>query len=152
MSERASETSTQHERASETSTPHDFVHPWTVRYYEVDQQGVVFNGWYLHWFDEALSGFLAHAGLPYPDLLAAGHDVMLVRSEIDWKAGVTWNDPVGIGVRPGRLGRTSFDLHYSVLRDGDEVTCEARTVYVVVGTDGSGKRPIPDLLRRALER
>jgi acyl-CoA thioester hydrolase len=127
-----------------------YVHPWSVRYSEVDQQGVVFNGWYLHWFDEALSGFFAHSGLPYPEMIAGGFDVMLVRSEIDWKAGVGWNDPVGIGVRPGRIGSSSFDLHFSVLR-GDEVTCEARTVYVVVAADGSGKRPIPNLLRRILE-
>jgi acyl-CoA thioesterase FadM len=36
-----------------------------------------------------------------------------------------------------------------VLRGGD-VLVEAKTVYVVVGFDGSGKRPVPDDLRKAL--
>jgi acyl-CoA thioester hydrolase len=34
-------------------------------------------------------------------------------------------------------------------RDGTEVVT-GRTVYVVVATDGGGKRPIPDWLRAAL--
>lgn len=133
------------------TTAHEYVHPWHVRYHEVDQQGVVFNSWYLAWFDEAMSGFLAHAGLAYGDLVTAGYDVQLVRSEIDWRAGVGWGDPVAIAVSAGRIGTTSFDLHFEVRR-GDEVTCAGRTVYVVIATDGSGKRPIPDLLREALEK
>ena len=31
-------------------------------------------------------------------------------------------------------------------RDGTEVTCAARTIYVVIATDGSGKREIPPLI------
>ena len=34
----------------------------TVRYLEVDAQGVVFNSWYLAWFDEAMTAFLRTAG------------------------------------------------------------------------------------------
>jgi acyl-CoA thioester hydrolase len=132
------------------TTAREYVHPWQVRYLEVDQQGVVFNSWYLAWFDEAMSGFLAHCGLAYADMVAAGYDVQLVRSEIDWRAGVGWGDPVAIAVSPGRIGTTSFDLQFEVRR-GDEVTCLARTVYVVIATDGSGKRPIPDPLLKVLE-
>ncbi|GAA4694695.1 thioesterase family protein [Pseudonocardia yuanmonensis] len=132
------------------TTAREYVHPWQVRYLEVDQQGVVFNSWYLAWFDEAMSGFLAHSGPAYGDLVAAGYDVQLVRSEIDWRSGVGWGDPVSIAVSPGRIGTTSFDLHFEVRR-GDEVTCTARTVYVVIATDGSGTRPIPDLLRKVLD-
>ena len=59
-----------------------------VRYMEVDAQGVVFNGWYLTYFDEAFSAFLAARGLPYSELMDASFDVQLVRSEIDWKSGL----------------------------------------------------------------
>ena len=38
------------------------------RYAEVDQQGVVFNGHYLTWFDEACTGFLDHLGVTYKGL------------------------------------------------------------------------------------
>lgn len=132
-----------------------FEHRFTVRYFEVDAQGVVFNGWYLGYFDEAMSHFLAARDLPYPAMLAAGYDVQLVRSEIDWRSGLRWPDDARVAVSTARLGRTSFALDFEVRRypDGDptpEVTCIGRTVYVVIATDGSGKREIPDLIKTAL--
>jgi acyl-CoA thioester hydrolase len=120
-----------------------------VRYYEVDQQGVVFNGWYLSWFDEALSGFLRHQGLPVSVMEARDIDYMLVRSEIDWHAGVGYEDEVSIAVEPARIGNTSFDVRFSVLRDS-KVTCSATIVYVSISRTGSGKQPVPELLRQAL--
>lgn len=126
-----------------------FEFPVTPRYYEIDQQGVVFNGWYLMWFDEAFTAFLTHRGLTYRSMLDAGYDVQLVHSEIDWRAGVGWGDEVVVAVSTARLGRTSFDLDFEVRRGG-EATTSGRTTYVVVAADGSGKREIPPLILDAL--
>lgn len=126
-----------------------YVHPWHVRYYEVDQQGVVFNGWYLSWFDEALTGFIRHQGLSNAQMEEEDIDYMLVRSEIDWHAGVRYDDEISIAVEPSRIGNTSFDVRFSVLRDG-EVTCTATIVYVSISRSGSGKQPVPDPLRKVL--
>ncbi|MBA3906291.1 MAG: acyl-CoA thioesterase [Pseudonocardiales bacterium] len=126
-----------------------FTHPRQVRYLEVDAQGVVFNSWYLAWFDDAMTAFLEHGGLTYKAMLDAGYDVQLVRSEIDWRAGVGFQDAVEVAVATARLGRTSFALDFEV-RLGSAVTCAGRTVYVVVATDGSGKREIPPLIHAAL--
>ncbi|MDT5304297.1 MAG: acyl-CoA thioester hydrolase, partial [Mycobacterium sp.] len=57
--------------------------PVVPRFAEVDQQGVVFNAHYLTWFDEACTGFLDHLGVTYPGLIATGHDIQVVHSEID---------------------------------------------------------------------
>jgi|SRR5581483_2626221 len=131
-----------------------FTLPLTVRYMEVDAQGVVFNAWYLTYFDEAMSAFLAHRGLPYQRMLDAGFDVQLVRSEIDFRAGVRWQDPVAVAVSTSKLGRTSFVLDFEVRRgspgERGDVCTSGRTVYVVIATDGSGKREIPPLLLDAL--
>ncbi|GEL27037.1 4-hydroxybenzoyl-CoA thioesterase [Pseudonocardia sulfidoxydans NBRC 16205] len=126
-----------------------FLFPVTVRYLEVDAQNVVFNAWYLAWFDEAMAAFLADRGLPYKHMLDSGHDVQLVRSEIDWRSGVGWGDDVVVAVSTARLGRTSFVLDFDVRR-GEDITCAGRTTYVVIGTDGSGKREIPPMLADAL--
>jgi acyl-CoA thioester hydrolase len=127
-----------------------FTHRISVRYLEVDAQGVVFNAWYLAYFDDAMTAFLTARGLPYQKMVEAGYDVQLVRSEIDWKSGVRWQDSIEVAVSTARIGRTSFALDFQVLRDGSEVTCAGRTVYVVVATDGSGKREIPALIADAL--
>ena len=127
-----------------------FTHPVPVRYLEVDAQGVVFNSWYLAYFDDAMTAFLAARGLPYPVMLEAGYDVQVVRSEIDWKSGVRWQDAIEVAVSTARIGRTSFALDFEVRRDGHEVTCAGRSVYVVIAADGSGKREIPPVIADAL--
>jgi acyl-CoA thioester hydrolase len=131
-----------------------FEHRFSPRYLEVDQLGVVFNMWYLEYFDGALAAFFAHLGHPYPGLMAGGHDVMLVRSEQDWSAGLRYGDDATTGVSVEHLGRTSFTLRFDVSRVGDsggrESVCIGRTVYVVVARDGSGKREIPPSLRTAM--
>ena len=126
-----------------------FVHPVAVRYLEVDQQGVVFNMWYLAYFDDAMTAFLAHGGLAYADMVSDGYDVMLVHAEVDWRGGVGWGDDLGVAVSLARKGRTSFTLDFQVRRDGEAVV-DGRIVYVVVATDGSGKSAVPDRLADVL--
>ncbi len=126
-----------------------FSHPVTVRYMEVDQQGVVFNGWFLSYFDDAMTALLDAHDLPYESMLERGYDVQLVHNETTWRKGVRWREDVRVSVQLARLGTTSFALDFTLTVD-EEVRVTARTVYVVVGTDGSGKRPVPDFLVRAL--
>ncbi len=126
-----------------------FVHPLTVRYLEVDRQGVVFNMWYLAYFDDAMTAFLDAAGVPYGDLLAGGLDVQLVHTELDWTGGLGFGDDAAVAVEAERVGTTSFTLRFTALRSAAPVAV-GRTVYVVVATDGSGKREVPDGLRAAL--
>jgi acyl-CoA thioester hydrolase len=128
--------------------------PIVPRYAEIDQQNVVFNGHYLTWFDEAVTGFFDHLGASYPDLMSAGLDMQLVHTEIDYAAPVRWRDTVRVAVACERVGTTSFTIAFSVLRrrDGcDELAAvRGRNVYVVVSTEDWTKRPVPDALRSAL--
>ena len=131
------------------AAPRSTIYRHKVRYYEADQQGVVFNMWYLGYFDEAMTLYLEEGGLDYRKMLDAGFDVQLVHSEIDWKGSLRWPDTADIEVRLAAAGRTSFSLAFDVRANGAEVAT-GLTVYVVVATDGSGKQPLPELLRTAL--
>jgi acyl-CoA thioester hydrolase len=128
--------------------------PIVPRYAEIDQQGVVFNGHYLTWFDEASTAFFEHLGVSFADLAAWGLDVQVVHAEVDFLAPVRWRDVVRVGASCEKAGTTSFTLLFEVLRrdaDGnDQVAARGRNVYVVVSTDDWTKREIPDGLRTAL--
>lgn len=128
-----------------------FTHPVDVRYLEVDQQGVVFNMWYLAYLDDAMTAFLGAHGLPYTVLREEGYDVALVHTELDWVDGLRFGDAVGVDVEVTVVGRTSFTLAFTV-RCAAKPVCTASTVYVCVATDGSGKRELPERLRQALGR
>jgi acyl-CoA thioester hydrolase len=124
--------------------------PIATSYFQYDQQGVVFNMWYFGWFDDAMTQFLGEVGYPYTALNADGLDVQLVHTEADWRDAVRYGEQVEIDVATECIGSASFTLSFSV-RVGDQVRSTGRTVYVVVGTDGSGKRPVPPKLRVGLE-
>src|SRR5437763_8870029 len=115
-----------------------FVHPVTVRFFEVDLQRVVFNMWYLGWLDDAMTAYLADRGFPYDAMTGADWDLQLVHTEIDWRASATFGDELGVEVSTDRIGTTSLTLAFRVVR-GDEEIATAKTVYVVIGTDGTGK-------------
>lgn len=125
-------------------------HPLSPRYLEIDRQGVVFNAWYLAYFDDAMTAFLAHRGLPYTDLIAGGYDVMLVHTELDWTGGLNYGDAAHIEVGVEKVGRTSFVLAFDVVRAGESL-CRGRTVYVLVTAEGNTKTEIPDRIRALLE-
>jgi acyl-CoA thioester hydrolase len=132
-----------------------FALPVVPRYAEVDQQGVVFNGHYLTWFDEACTAFFDHLGLTYPALIASGLDMQVVHTEIDYLSPVRWRDGVRVAVRVDRVGTTSFTLEFDVLRtradEAERRAVHGRNVYVVVSTDDWAKRAVPDLLRSAFD-
>lgn len=118
-----------------------------VRYAECDQQGVVFNAHYLLWCDEALTGWLAAAGTPYPDLLARGLDTTVVASALEWSAAARYGDTVEVDAHAERLGGSSFTVAFAV-RVAQRVCCAVRTTYVLVGEDARPVR-LPDDLRTA---
>lgn len=127
-----------------------FALPVTVRYFEADQQGVVYHMWYLAYFEDARNAFLETQGCSLHDLLASGYDLKVARVEIDWSAALVWSREARITVRPARIGTSSFTLEFTAYRD--EIPCACgRTVYVVI--DESGKKAaLPHRLRTALNR
>jgi acyl-CoA thioester hydrolase len=126
-----------------------FTHPVQVRYHEIDQQGIVFNMWYLAYLDEAMSAFIEANGLAYTRLQDDGFDVQLVHTELDWTSSLRFGEAAEVSVGVATVGRTSFALDF-VVRQGDRTACTARTVYVCIALDGTGKHQLPAPLREAL--
>jgi acyl-CoA thioester hydrolase len=126
-----------------------FTHRVDVRYLEADQQGVVFNMWYLAYFDDAFAALLAHGGLGYGELIGQGWDVQLVHTSLDWVGPLRWGEQGEIDVALARVGTTSFTLQFAV-RVGDRPVCTAETVYVAVETSGWSKVAVPAVLLEAL--
>ncbi|MGY2067202.1 acyl-CoA thioesterase [Blastococcus sp. SYSU DS0619] len=118
-----------------------------VRYVECDQQGVVFNGHFLTWADEASNGWWAAHGLTWDDLVARGIDPVVKASSLEWTSSARWGDTVAVDAETERVGRTSVTVRFTV-RVGDRVCCVIRTTYVSAA-DGRAT-PWPDDVRARL--
>jgi len=119
-------------------------------YAEVDQQGVVFHGHWLVYFDDAMTRFVDWLGFE-PKATFAGHfDVMVVKATLEWSGPAGFDDEVEIAVEQVRLGTASFDLRYTASVAGTTV-CVGLLTYVSVKPGTPEATPIPDDVRAQLE-
>jgi acyl-CoA thioester hydrolase len=124
-----------------------FVHYETARFSDLDGMGHVNNAVFSVYIEEAR---LAWFGQYAPDEPMPLHDVILARTEIDFRAPVGFDETVAIGVRPSRVGAKSFEFEFE-LRVGDRLVAEAKSV--LVGYDYASGRSIevPERWRRRLQ-
>jgi hypothetical protein len=127
----------------------------TVRYMEVDAQGVVFNAWYLTYFDEAFTAFLESRGLGYQALRDGGLDFQLVHADLSWKAGLRFRDRAVIAGGPHQLRdrlpgqperrRAGLPRAHRVRPGGDRRVRQARDLTRARGSAGSARAALAAL-------
>nr|WP_278249466.1 thioesterase family protein [Nocardioides sp. IC4_145] len=123
--------------------------PITTHYYQYDQQGVVFNMWYLAFIEDARNAYFARCGYALDRLVAEGHDIQVVSIDLNWTAAVRYGDEVWVQVSTERVGTTSITLSYEVI-GGNRTCARGSSTYVVVDGAITGKAPVPDAMREAL--
>lgn len=123
-----------------------FENEYRVRYAECDQQGVVFNSWYLLYMDDSVDVWLRELDM---DFESRGWEVMVKRSEIVWHGSARHNEILTLTCEVSRWGNTSLDV---AIRGavGDRHCFDATMVYVVVDTTEHRPMPIPDDMRAHL--
>ena len=73
----------------------------------------------------------------------------ITHAEADYKKPIRVGDDLDVAVTLGGQTDHSFTLNYAFKKDGTQVAT-ASTRHVVVNADFSGKTPIPEALRQAL--
>ena len=112
-----------------------FVHRETVRFRDLDSMAHMNNAVYATFIEQARIAFLSPQGADVKDMI-------LARLEIDFRSPVELGETVEIVVTPTRVGTKSFDLGY-VLRVGDRVVAEAKTVIVAYDYERAASVALP---------
>ena len=109
-----------------------FFCPVRVRYGEVDQQGVVYNGNYIVYTDVAFESFVRSKGYTYKDLSEKyDSEVCHKKTTIEYNSSAFEGDLLEIGIKVVRVGERSFTLGFDIYREGDEEPIVvAESVYV----------------------
>lgn len=130
-----------------------FFHPLRVRWAEVDPQGIVFNPNYLMYADVALTEFWRALGIDYVAMPAEhGVDTFMVNASVDYFASAVFDEEIEIGVKTGRLGRSSLVLDFAVFRGAEGLVAGALTyVFATTGPERT-PTPIPEDIRARLAR
>lgn len=120
-----------------------FVHRETVRFRDLDGMGHVNNAVFSTYLEQArLAWFGQDEETPL-------RDVILARTEIDFRAQVGEGEIVDIGVRPVRVGTKSFELEYELRADG-RLVAEAKSILVGYDYARGESVPVPDRWKRRL--
>ncbi|MFZ5738873.1 acyl-CoA thioester hydrolase [Rhodopseudomonas thermotolerans] len=98
-----------------------FFFPFRVRYSEVDGQGVVFNAHYLTYYDTSITEFFRRLGYDYVAAVnTTGVDFHTVKSLVEYKAPIRFDQEIEVGVRVGRIGNSSLSFDLAIFGKGDD--------------------------------
>ena len=115
----------------------------TVRYYELDPQGVMHNANHVAFFDQAITAYFKHVDYDYvSDIEETKKDFHTVQVLVQYNKPLYFDQDIEIGVKVKEIGNSSMSwIMGMVLKEtGDLVSsCEAVHVY----TDQTTMKPTP---------
>jgi acyl-CoA thioester hydrolase len=135
---------------------------------DLDAMGHVNNVVYLKWIETAriaywihVTGQHTHPGLPRaggashepgPGVMSGALiDMILARTEIDYRSPVSYGEKVDVFVRTSLIKRSSIVFDYVVRARTDErVVAEAKTVVVCYDYTLMSKKPVPQETKTAI--
>jgi acyl-CoA thioester hydrolase len=91
-----------------------------VRDYELDMQGIVNNGVYFNYLEHARHEYLLAKGVDFAALTRDGIHLVVIRSELDYKAPLKSGDRFMVEVTTERLGKVRFGFRQRVIRLADD--------------------------------
>jgi len=118
-----------------------------VRDYECDLQGIVNNSVYFNYLEHARHEFLHDNGVDFAELARDKINLVVIRSEMDYKQSLTPGDEFYVAVEPERISRLKFGFRQTVVRKRDE---KVMLKALVIGTsvNEQGRPFLPEQIER----
>ena len=122
-----------------------------VRYSEVDPQFIVFNTRYLEFIDAAMTEYYREIGFSPESVVSTGFDPVVKKVELEYHDSARMDELIRIHVTCTRMGNSSLDLGYRILREIDQQLLVTATL-TYVNIDVATRKPIrvPDIIRTAM--
>ena len=127
-------------------------HRLRVRWAEVDMQKIVFNAHYLMYFDTAITDYWRALGLPFEEAMhQLGGELYVKKASVEYHGSAHFDDVLDVVMKCSRIGNSSLIFSGSIFRGAELlITCEL--VYVFADPASQTSRPVPQALRRLIER
>ena len=122
-----------------------------LRFSDCDAQGIVYNPTYLVYWDDAFTDYMDAIGCPWNFMVANGDDVVLARTEIDYRRSARMGQVVSTTARVVGIGRSSVTFEYLTTESGETVV-EGRQVQVIVDHETMRPKAVPAYLREMIAR
>jgi acyl-CoA thioester hydrolase len=128
-------------------------HDIRVRFADTDLQAIVFNANYLTYYDVAWTEYFRAVGFEWKDLLALGVDTVLARTTMEFKSPARFDEILQVHTRVSKIGTTSLTFEFEIYpEDEDRLIGSAASLYVCVDPKTLKSSPVPERLRRSIEK
>lgn len=126
-------------------------HAMRVRYSEIDAQGVVFNAHYLTYFDTAINEAFRGRDINWLEQVErSGCDVQLVKSLVEYKAPLHFDEEFVVGAGVSRLGTSSITWALGVFAANGELRATGEIVWVYADLKAKRATTLAPWLREAV--
>ncbi len=126
-------------------------HRLRVRYSEIDAQGVVFNAHYLTYFDTTINEAFRDSGVDWlSQVQHSGCDVQLVKSVVEYKAPLHFDELFDVGAGVSRLGNSSITWALGVFGEQGDLRASGEIVWVYADLKAKRATPLAPWLRDAV--
>jgi acyl-CoA thioester hydrolase len=131
----------------------DFRFGLRVRYAEVDFQGIVYFAHYATYFDVAIHEFFRSLPYDYTGIRrTTGTDFNIVRSVVEYRRPLRFDQAFEVEVTLGRIGRTSLTFTPAVWVAGEaEPRATGEVVWVHADQTSMRAAPLPEELLALLD-
>ena len=124
-----------------------------VRFADTDLHGIVFNGNYLTYYDNAWTEYFRAMGCAYQSLIESGVDTVLARTAIEFKSVARFDDLLEVYARISKIGNRSLVFDFEIYPQGeDRLVSSAASVYVCVDPKTLKPISVPSWLRERIGR
>ncbi|GGT98091.1 MULTISPECIES: acyl-CoA thioesterase [Actinomadura] len=127
-----------------------FAHRLRVRYSECDQQGVVFNGHYLFFYDVALTEMWRALFGDYAQMVEQGYDLVVAEARIRFREGARFDELLEVSMPVAHLGTTSMIVR-PVFRVDGRLIADGEVRHVFIDPASKAKKEMPPQVRSVLE-
>jgi acyl-CoA thioester hydrolase len=122
-----------------------------VRLSETDAVGIVFFGSFASYMDVGRMDYLAYLGVTPPDGKVPGLiPGAVVAQHANFHAAARYNDSLSIHVRMARIGRTSYTLHFLIIRKRTRDVISTGALTLAWLDDGFHPMRVPDSFRSTI--
>ena len=115
-----------------------------VRFNETDPLGIVWHGYYIHYFEDGREAFGRKYGISYLDVKKNGYATPIVKSSCEHKLPLRYGDVATIETTFINTPAAKMIFSYKIMNAEGNVVCLGETVQVFINDDGELSLPNPE--------
>ncbi|MEH6535279.1 MAG: acyl-CoA thioesterase [Psychroserpens sp.] len=131
---------------TEESTLKEF-HDIRIRFNETDALGIVWHGYYLHYFEDGREAFGREHGISYLDAKAQGYVTPIIKSSCEHKLPLRYGEIATVETTFINTPAAKIIFKYKIMNAKGDTVCTGETIQVFVDDNNDLSLTLPPFFK-----